>query len=94
MCVVKIPKVFIPTKWLSGSALKTGRGEVPGSIPCRACRLSDSELSVVFYETHLNIVWDPLERPTRRAFHLTPTTQSNSNAYNIKKIIFVLKSTI
>ena len=38
----------------SGCAQKTGRLEVPGSIPGRACRLSPSEFSVVFPETRLN----------------------------------------
>ena len=40
----------------SGSAitLKTGRPEVPGSNPGRACRPSRSEFSVVFSETRLN----------------------------------------
>ena len=41
-------------QWASGSALKTVRGEVPGSIPGHACRSSDSEFSVVFPETHVN----------------------------------------
>ena len=40
----------------SGSAvtLKTGRQEVPGSNPGRACRPSRSEFSVVFSETRVN----------------------------------------
>ena len=40
----------------SGSAvtLKTGRREVPGSNPGRACRPSRSEFSVVFSETRVN----------------------------------------
>ena len=40
----------------SGSAvtLKTGRREVPGSNPSRACRPSRSEFSVVFSETRVN----------------------------------------
>ena len=43
-----------PHQWLRGSALKTGRREVPDSIPGRACRSSRSEFSVVFSETRLN----------------------------------------
>ena len=35
--------------------LKTGRREVPGSNPGRACRLSRSEFSAVFSETGVNI---------------------------------------
>ena len=40
----------------SGEAvtLKTGRREVPGSNPGRACRPSRSEFSVVFSETRVN----------------------------------------
>ena len=49
---------------------KTGRREVPGSIPDRACRPSHSEFSVVFSETRVNTGQDPLKRPPRRAFHL------------------------
>ena len=37
-----------PHKWLSDSELKTGRREVPGSIPGRACQPSRSEFTVVF----------------------------------------------
>ena len=54
----------------SGSALKTDRGEVPGSIPDRACRLSRSEFSVIFSETRVNTGQDPLERLQRRALSL------------------------
>ena len=44
---------FRPT---SGTAvtLKTGRREVPGSVPGHACRPSRSEFSVVFSETRVN----------------------------------------
>ena len=35
-------------------ALKTGRREVPGSNPGRACRPSRSEFSVIFSENRLN----------------------------------------
>ena len=35
-------------------ALKTGRQEVPGPNPGRACRPSSSEFSVVFSETRVN----------------------------------------
>ena len=34
--------------------LETGRREVPGSNPGRACRPSRSEFSVVFSETRVN----------------------------------------
>ena len=34
--------------------LKTGRREVPGSIPSRACRHSRVEFSVAFSETRAN----------------------------------------
>ena len=43
--------------------LETGRWEVPGYIPGRACRPSRSEFSVVFSETRVNTGQDPLERP-------------------------------
>ena len=42
-----------PLQWRSGSALKTGRREVPGSIPGRACRPGRLEFSVVFSETRV-----------------------------------------
>ena len=41
-------------QWWSGTALKAGRPEVPGSNPGRACRPSRSEFSVVFFETSIN----------------------------------------
>ena len=47
----------------SDSALKSGKREVPGSIPGRACRPSCLEFSVVFSETHKNTCQDSLERP-------------------------------
>ena len=40
--------LFQPHLWRSGSALKIGRREVPGSISDRACRPSRSEFTVVF----------------------------------------------
>ena len=36
------------------SALKTGRREVPGSIPGCPCPLSRSEFSVAFSKTRIN----------------------------------------
>ena len=60
---------------MSGSGIKTGRWEVPGSIVGRACRASLSEFSVVFSETRLNMGQDTLERPSRRALsHSGPTS--------------------
>ena len=41
-------------QWLNGSVFKTSKQKVPGSIPGRACRISRSELSVVFSETRVN----------------------------------------
>ena len=35
--------------------LQTGKQEVPGSIPGRACRPSRLEFSVVFFETRVNM---------------------------------------
>ena len=52
--IVEHPASNGPHQWPSGSALKTGRREVPVSNPGRACRLSPSEYSMVFSETHLN----------------------------------------
>ena len=43
-----------PHQWLSGSAQKTGRREVPSSNPGRACRPTRSEFSVVFSENRVN----------------------------------------
>ena len=43
--------------------LKTERREVPGSNPCRACRPSRLEFSLVFSEIRVNTGEDPLERP-------------------------------
>ena len=40
----------------------TGRREVPGSIPGRACRISRLEFSLVFSEIRVNLGQDPLER--------------------------------
>ena len=47
--------------------LKTGRREVLGSNPGRACRPKRSEISVIFSGTRVNTDSDPLERPPRRA---------------------------
>ena len=41
-------------QWLRGTALKTGRREVPGLFPGRTCRPSRSEFPVVFSETRVN----------------------------------------
>ena len=48
--------LLFPYSPTSGTAvtLKTGRREVPGSNPGRACRPSRSEFSVVFSETRVN----------------------------------------
>ena len=71
----------------SGTAvtLKTGRRELPGSNPDRACRPRRSEFSVVFSETRVNTGQDPLERPPRRALHLYAQVLSETiglNTYN------------
>ena len=34
-----------------------------GSILVRACRPSRSEFSMIFFETRVNVGYDPLERP-------------------------------
>ena len=44
-----------PHQWLSVSALKIGRQEVPGLVLGRACRPNLSEFSVVFSETRVNM---------------------------------------
>ena len=41
-------------QWQSGPAFKTGRRQVQGLIPGRACRTSRSEFFVVFFETCVN----------------------------------------
>ena len=41
-------------QWRTGSALKTRRREVPGSIPGRACLPNGPEFSVVFSEARVN----------------------------------------
>ena len=46
---------FQPHQWPSGSALKSGMWEVPGSTPGCACQPSCSEFSVVFSETGVNM---------------------------------------
>ena len=63
------PKHLRPT---SGGVvkLKTGRRKVPGSNSGRAWRPSRSEFSVVFSDTGVNMGYDPLERPPRRALPL------------------------
>ena len=38
-------QIVAPHQWRSDSALKAGRWEVPGSIPSRACRLSQLKFS-------------------------------------------------
>ena len=63
-----IPLYDGPTSGIAVT-LKTGRREVSGSNPGRACRPSRSEFSVVFSETRVNEVWDPFERLPRREFH-------------------------
>ena len=41
-------------KWRSSTAFKTGRREVQGSNPSRACRPSRSEFSLFFSETRVS----------------------------------------
>ena len=50
-------------QWPSGSAFKTGKREVPASIPGRACRLGRAKFPVVFFETRANAGKYPLEIP-------------------------------
>ena len=45
---------LLTNQWWSGSALKTGLREVPGSIPGLACRPSRSKFFMVFSETRVN----------------------------------------
>ena len=53
---INIVAVFGVRGRTSGSAvtLKTGRREVPGSNPGRACRPSRSEFTVIFFETRVD----------------------------------------
>ena len=53
--------VLGPTSGCAVLRFKTGRREVQGSIPGRACRPSRSEFSAVVSEIRLNRGWDPLE---------------------------------
>ena len=62
MFLQKIPQIYvtevgdsISRRPISGSTHKTGRREVPGSIPSLDYRPSRSEFSVVFSETSLNM---------------------------------------
>ena len=68
--IVEYHTKFTPHQWPSGSAPKTGRREMPGSISGRSCRPSRSEFSLVFSETRVNTDKDPLQRPPRRALTL------------------------
>ena len=56
---VAVSVLLLPHQWRSGSALKTGRREIPSSIRDRACQPNRAEFSVVFSETHGNMVWIP-----------------------------------
>ena len=69
ICLVHVLSLTRPT---SGTAvtLKTGRREVPGSNPGRACRPSHSEFSMIFFETSVNTGYDPLERQPGKAIYL------------------------
>ena len=68
-----------PHQCLSGSMLKTGRWEVPGSIPCRPCRPSRSEFSVVFSATSVNTGLDTLERLPQRTLPLKAQVSQTDN---------------
>ena len=46
--------IICPHQWLSGSALKTGGREVPGSIPVALVELDCSEFFVIFSEPPVN----------------------------------------
>ena len=52
--LLPLPLHIRPTSGIAVT-LKTGRREVPGSNPVRACRPSRSEFSVVFSETLVNM---------------------------------------
>ena len=75
-----------PHLWRSGTILKAGRREVPGSNPNRACRPSRSDFSVVFSETRVNMGWDPIERPPREgafyAYAKVPSETIGLKTYN------------
>ena len=91
----QVPVTFLnfccPT---SGTAvtLKSGRREVPGSNPGRACRSSRSEFSAVFSETRVNTGQDPLERHSLRAFHLQAQVPSETIGLNTNQPLFHFKS--
>ena len=61
------PQKRQPHQWLSGSVLKIGRQELPGSILACACRSNRSEFSLVFSETRINMSQSSLERSPGRA---------------------------
>ena len=54
-----------PTNDRAVMGSKTGRREVPGSIPGSACRPTRSEIFVVFSEKREKMSQDPLERPPK-----------------------------
>ena len=59
------PRKSRPTSGIAVT-LKTGRREMPGLNPSRACRLSRSEFLVIFSETLANAGSDPSENPPRK----------------------------
>ena len=69
---------FMPHHWLSSSAMKAGRREVPDSISNRTCRPNRSEFSVVFSENCLVTTQDPLVSPPQRALHLQASVPSET----------------
>ena len=85
------PLVILPHKWWSGSELKTGRREVPGSISGLACRPSCLEFSVVFFKTRVNADWNPLERHYGGLSHYSPRSlvlQMDLNLQPINRLTF------
>ena len=51
---ILVPYNFVPHLWFSSSELKTGRWEVPGSVPNPAFQPSCSEFFIVFSKTLVN----------------------------------------
>ena len=58
-------------QWSSGSALKTGRRKVPGSIPGRPCWPSRSEFTVVFFRNSLKYGLRSLRKILKKGILLT-----------------------
>ena len=85
-------QIVAPHQWRSDSALKAGRWEVPGSIPSRACRLSQLKFSHGLFQNSGKYGLGSLRKtPTEGNFPIRPGATSRQLALNFQQTTKLLQ---